>query len=387
MKKIITLLFILLSIPFYSQWVPQTSGVSVCLNDVYCITQDIVVVVGNGGTILKTIDGGANWVPKVSGTTNDLMKVDFVNTLVGYAVGNNGTVLKSINGGENWTVVPTDATGTISDLSCVDEAICYISSLGALKQTSNGGSTFTTVASNPYGEAVQFVNAMTGYSNSSGTLRKTVDGGISWSIIRENAAAFYFLNPATGYVNTTSGLQRTLDGGTTYESLGFIDYLMLDLFAPSENMVWGVTVELLLNGEPNYTLRGEFIDGQFERVDGPMYFRAIYFANTTKGYAVDWEGAIYKNSTGLMGVADNTLEYPIKMYPNPAAEQVTIALPQLHNPNFTIEISDSTGKKVFENSYQSDNLITINTASFASGVYILALLSEGARQSRKLVIK
>jgi len=40
------------------------------LKDVCCITEDFVVIVGNEGNILKTLDGGINWQQKNSGITS-----------------------------------------------------------------------------------------------------------------------------------------------------------------------------------------------------------------------------------------------------------------------------------------------------------------------------
>ncbi|MBC7642690.1 MAG: hypothetical protein H7174_10210, partial [Flavobacterium sp.] len=107
MKKIIIILFILFSVSFYGQWVQQDSGVYENLNDVYCVTENLVFVVGDNGKILKTTDGGDNWVEKTSGTTQILNRIQFANAFVGYAVGNNGVLLKTIDSGENWTFVAT----------------------------------------------------------------------------------------------------------------------------------------------------------------------------------------------------------------------------------------------------------------------------------------
>jgi photosystem II stability/assembly factor-like uncharacterized protein len=56
----------LFSVPFYAQyWEPKVSGVSANLNHVFCITEDNVIIVGTGGTILKTTDGGEHWNQKI----------------------------------------------------------------------------------------------------------------------------------------------------------------------------------------------------------------------------------------------------------------------------------------------------------------------------------
>jgi hypothetical protein len=55
--------------------------------------------VGNGGTILRTTDGGANWVTQTSGTLNHLYGVSFTDASHGTAVGVNGTILRTNTGG------------------------------------------------------------------------------------------------------------------------------------------------------------------------------------------------------------------------------------------------------------------------------------------------
>jgi photosystem II stability/assembly factor-like uncharacterized protein len=57
--------------------------------------------VGNSGTILKTIDGGANWQYQFSGTKESLKSVFFVNANTGYAVGGSGTIIKATNLGDS----------------------------------------------------------------------------------------------------------------------------------------------------------------------------------------------------------------------------------------------------------------------------------------------
>lgn len=52
-------------------------------------------IVGDGGVILNTTNGGASWAGQVSGTTNLLHDVFFVNSGLGFAVGQNGQILKT----------------------------------------------------------------------------------------------------------------------------------------------------------------------------------------------------------------------------------------------------------------------------------------------------
>ncbi|HEX9638259.1 MAG TPA: YCF48-related protein [Acidobacteriota bacterium] len=70
-------------------------------------------VVGDGGRILHTSNGGASWTSQVSGTSADLWGVSFADGTSGWAVGFGGTILRSSDGGEHWSPEPS---GTSSDL-------------------------------------------------------------------------------------------------------------------------------------------------------------------------------------------------------------------------------------------------------------------------------
>jgi hypothetical protein len=63
-------------------------------------------VVGYGGRISTTSDGGLTWTPRVSGTTNDLQAVHFFNSQYGTAVGWAGTILRTNDGGVTWFTEP-----------------------------------------------------------------------------------------------------------------------------------------------------------------------------------------------------------------------------------------------------------------------------------------
>ena len=55
--------------------------------------------VGNGGTILKTTDGGDNWTQIPKFTNGDLQSVFFISEDTGWITGGYGIILKTTNGG------------------------------------------------------------------------------------------------------------------------------------------------------------------------------------------------------------------------------------------------------------------------------------------------
>jgi photosystem II stability/assembly factor-like uncharacterized protein len=79
------------------------------LNSVFFINANEGWIVGNGGTILHSTNGGATWTAQTSGTTVTLRDVFFTSPTNGYAVGNNGTILHytQITGVEEHPTQPT----------------------------------------------------------------------------------------------------------------------------------------------------------------------------------------------------------------------------------------------------------------------------------------
>src|SRR5216684_6752796 len=121
-----------------------------------------VVAVGEGGTIVRTSDGGNTWTLQPSGTVHDLRGVSFVDAYTGTAVGFSGTILRTADGGETWT---QQTSGTLNDLygvSFVDASIgAAVGAAGTILTTTDGGETWTVQASRTTVDLneVSFVNA------------------------------------------------------------------------------------------------------------------------------------------------------------------------------------------------------------------------------------
>jgi photosystem II stability/assembly factor-like uncharacterized protein len=111
-----------------------------------------------GDTLLRTADGGATWTPLAEPCRSNLVSVHFVSSSLGYAVMVSSRDLS--NGG-----LFTPATG------------------GAIVSTTDGGATWTTVASAPKNpQTACFSNASDGYVGTPGHIWRTTDGGRNWTL-------------------------------------------------------------------------------------------------------------------------------------------------------------------------------------------------------------
>lgn len=86
------------------------------LNSIFFVNERTGWTVGNAGTILSTSNGGKTWAAQLSGVAENLNDVFFTSETEGFTVGNNGTILHTTDGGQNWSKEPTP---TISKLERV----------------------------------------------------------------------------------------------------------------------------------------------------------------------------------------------------------------------------------------------------------------------------
>ena len=87
-------------------WQPQNVGSNSELRGVYFVSQFDGWVVGTAGVIRRTSDGGRSWQPQNSGGTFNLNAVRFVNPTTGWIVGDNGSILKTTDSGVTCAMFP-----------------------------------------------------------------------------------------------------------------------------------------------------------------------------------------------------------------------------------------------------------------------------------------
>ncbi len=380
---------------FYGQWVqvPNTLGGSV--NDMYCISDNVVFAGGNNGYLAKTTDGGITWNTKTSGTTSNIVKVQFANANVGYVLLQDKTLIKTLDGGESWS---TAIFSTILDISIVSPTIIYVTNInGHLLKSLDGGINFTTINNTNLYKNIQFVSENIGFGGNN-PLERTTDGGLTWTSIGDcdsriqdfgfENGLFHFVNENVGYKLMTNQAYKTNNGGSSYELLTTIDHYVGKIFATTENVLWLITVLGPINGQTDYTTRLETVGNSVTRNDVSFpIFRCITFLSPTVGYATDGVYA-YKNITGsILGTVFNIDKQQPQIYFNSPRKTIEIKITDnLLSQSNIISIEDSLGKKIFTSTYSDLVDISIDSSTFSSGIYFVTVFAEKSKYTQKLII-
>lgn len=93
--------------------------------------------------------------------------------------------------------------------------------------------------------------------------------------------------------------------------------------------------------------------------------------------------------TDPTGIADNTLS-GMKLYPNPATDNVTVAFAATESANATLSIYNLMGQQVYAESIvvnEGNNLMRVNTTSLQAGVYMVNIKTNQGTSTQKLIVK
>lgn len=210
------------------------------------VSKNVGYIVGSGGIILKTVDGGLSWSVLNSRVTRTLYSVYFIDERRGFVGGTSRTLLRTTNGGDSWdstsvTAIP-DAAGVIYGIYFADTSngwlVASTSARGWILRTTDGGRTWrvdTTISKQLY--AMDFVRPGRGIvvGRDAGTIWYTKDG-VTWRnapapdlslfpYTRTDIRSVFMIDTnvayAVGWGTFAAGLQpsiilRTTNGGETW---------------------------------------------------------------------------------------------------------------------------------------------------------------------------
>jgi chitodextrinase len=116
-----------------------------------------------------------------------------------------------------------------------------------------------------------------------------------------------------------------------------------------------------------------------------MKVRAFDSAENVSPYSVDLQVKTLSESVNL---SEKNID-DIKIYPNPASEQVNISISSNHGESIIIKLLSIQGKEVLSRRFENPvgkNVMNINTSSFDNGVYFMIIIDDEDTYNLKFVI-
>jgi photosystem II stability/assembly factor-like uncharacterized protein len=229
-------------------------------------------VVGEGGEILKTQDGGGNWSRRASHVLSDLTHIRFVDASTGWIAGADGVVLRTTDAGANWVRQANSGVdardGELGFVALDDQRAVVTPFSGFPRATFDGGTTWTEAGLVPMqvtedgtlwnfdGGAVRRATRLgldaptvsyiadqhwvsqfsmgTGrdgllllhdyWTPSFQQLRRTTDGGASWVTVAttglpSGVSYLKFFGASDAWAVASGALYRSADAGSTWSSV------------------------------------------------------------------------------------------------------------------------------------------------------------------------
>jgi hypothetical protein len=194
-------------------------------------TNSVGWAVGDGGTIVKTTDGGVTWSAQTSPATGRLWAVKAYDGSTAMATGDNGVVVRTTDG-TNWNTMTSPTAEQLFTVDMTGQASAIVGGYASAWRTTDGGVTWTVSASVPSAVAtfrhISMVDSLNGFAATSAqAIWKTVDGGANWTTaISVGGANVYTMSMADklhGFAPAGNGgtLITTSDGWQTISSTTF----------------------------------------------------------------------------------------------------------------------------------------------------------------------
>lgn len=197
-------------------------------------------IVGQGGYIFQTNDGGLTWAALNSGIGGvEFHDLEMFDDSTGLAVGDSGYYIRTTNGGDHWdssrlqiTGVTLDRNETLQAVNVVDQDFAVAAGNdGVVYKSFDRGQTWQSIGyPNLPGDIdfmdVKFITHDLGYVVGSNpfdptNMFRTTDGGATWTELSLNEGqSVDFVDANHGWVMNVGGLgYRTTNGGATWQQM------------------------------------------------------------------------------------------------------------------------------------------------------------------------
>jgi photosystem II stability/assembly factor-like uncharacterized protein len=429
MKSTITFILLLAAFGLFAQtftWTEQQSGVNTTLNDVFFADALSGWVVGAGGVILHTSDGGDSWAPQASGTSERLDAVHFIDATTGWAVGSQNTaiILKTTDGGNNWDELPNNFQSTqIRDVFFANANTGWITFRDSIFYSTDGGTSwdldeYTTGVEGPLNNWEIFATSDTmafiagkrknNGSNVGAVFDRRPDNSDLWGF--DGVSAFgsgdflrsiNFASNTLGFAGDENGkVYRMQSDGINFNgpwdlSIDVGAGLIYAISFPTSDK--GMFLSAATVNSVNYGIVHHTTDAGDNWTTPPdsiagILPRKLHAPVGDNAWLVGSFGKIFKGNRLPVSTDDFENLVGLEVFPNPFDNNITVNISLDQPENLIIKLSNINGQKVYENSFdlgQGETSFELeNLNKLGSGIYFLNLYSEkGNFLASKKVVK
>ena len=190
---------------------------------------------GQGGTILRTTNGGESWTSVPSGTDRTLLGIDFERSgEVGVAVGQDGTLLRTTDAGQRWQRIDAPVTQFLTDVAFLSDraTVVAVGTFGTILRSDDLGQTWETVAIGSE-ESFNGVDAVPGTANvllvGRNVHAESADGGRSWRVLSFGSVRAVDAVAGGFAISVADGgtVARTDTAGFAWSFVGFLEVPIL----------------------------------------------------------------------------------------------------------------------------------------------------------------
>lgn len=412
--------------------------------DFSAANESVLIAVGTGPMLMKSIDGGQNWVELVKGRVDDwksvyfldeevgfvgagrfegaviwrtddggdswqdancemtelfhpVESINFVSPLKGYAAFRSPQVLQTTDGGLNWTLKDTGFPYSFASIVVSPDGVIYMTSLDAkmIKSTDDGES-WTDVspaidAQFTFDEELVFVDGQTGFMNvknySAGinAIIQTADGGQSWTMLSENfpdrIMSMSFSDAQNGMVAVyDEGIFITQDGGNSWSEPQLIGGK-----APYFVQLYSAdhAVASYRDGMVAITADGgQNWEIRFEGTDQSPILSKNFFLDEGHGWLAGKNGLVMRYRDEFLSTPDFTTANQQQIFqPNPVTDKIQLLLPGLNQ----LKIYNAQGKMVFSKEAFTAEFLSVDF--LPSGIYLVVVAYQNQIFTEKMIKK
>lgn len=288
------------------------------------IINEKIWIVGQNGLIIYSNNLGFSWIKQTINTKKSLLKIQFIDENHGWIMASDSLVFRTEDGGINWQQIRINNIWPLNDLTFINKDKGFLLSgyynqanldvdpwtAGELFKTNDGGLTWLKADSGDTKySSIFFLNDQIGFMsvhnlNIGRMLLKTTDSGNNWDTLSNSFVwdQIYFTDEQNGIAIGGYFLGKTTDGGLNWEIKTEINTPSLSSKLKS---IYPNDQNLFIVGTEGNILRSNDFGENWNRLNSTINFyyaslRGVTFANRNIGYIYGDQYLEYPNHKPIL---------------------------------------------------------------------------------------